>query len=69
MIDKETYELYLNEIEKLLELDPSVDSQEGERLLNLANLVIEYESTHFKFEKPSEEELQKFREENYKLEK
>ena len=61
---EEDYNLYLAELETLLDKDPELDSSDGVRLYNLATAVEEYEKEHFPIDEPSEEELKKFREEN-----
>jgi HTH-type transcriptional regulator/antitoxin HigA len=55
------HRLYLAEISKLMEKDPSVQSAEGARLELLAKLVEDYEKVHFPIAKPDPVEAIKFR--------
>lgn len=41
---KEDYRLYINEIERLIDLDPDQDTPEGQRLAHLVDVVLQYES-------------------------
>ena len=49
---KRQYRLYLEEVQRLVPLDPDPRSAEGARLELLAKLVEDYEKERFKFRKP-----------------
>ena len=49
---EEQYQKALEEVARLAEMDPSLDSPEGARLELLAKLVEDYEKDRFLFGKP-----------------
>jgi len=49
---KQRYRRYLEEVDRLVALDPDPRTAEGARLELLAKLVEDYEKEHFKFCKP-----------------
>jgi HTH-type transcriptional regulator/antitoxin HigA len=49
---KQQYRRYLEEVDRLVALDPDLRTAEGGRLELLAKLVEDYEKEHFKFRKP-----------------
>ncbi len=49
---KQQYRSYLEEVDRLVALDPDPRTAEGARLELLAKLVEDYEKEHFKFRKP-----------------
>jgi len=49
---KQQYRRYLEEVDRLVALDPDPRTAEGARLELLAKLVEDYEKEHFKFRKP-----------------
>jgi HTH-type transcriptional regulator / antitoxin HigA len=55
------HRLYLAEIKRLMEKDPSPRSANGARLELLAKLVEDYEKIHFPMERPDPVEAIKFR--------
>lgn len=55
------YQAALKEISGLIDLDPALDSPEGERLDILATLVEAYERKHFPIDLPDPIEAIKFR--------
>jgi HTH-type transcriptional regulator / antitoxin HigA len=55
------YRAYLAEVERLVRLDPTADSSEGQRLELLALLVEQFEQRKFPFEKPDPIEAILFR--------
>jgi len=58
---KRQYRLYLEEVQRLVPLDPDPRSAEGARLELLAKLVEDYEKERFKFRKPDPVEAILFR--------
>src|SRR5690349_10552710 len=60
-ISEREYRSFLKEIERLIALDPSEDSNEGERLKLISIAVEAYEKSRFHFGKPSPIEAIKFR--------
>lgn len=58
---EDDYQVALKEVSALVELDPAIDSPEGERLDVLATLVEAYEAKHFPIELPDPIEAIKFR--------
>jgi hypothetical protein len=66
--EEEQYNANLKIVEQLMDLDPPADTPQGKRLIELANSCGEYEDKHFKFNKPSDEELAKFRAEQMRQE-
>ena len=61
--EEEQYKANLKIVEQLMAFDPAANTPQGKRLIELANACGEYENKHFKFNKPSEEELARFRKE------
>jgi len=55
------YKAALNEISALMELDPDLDTPEGDRLDILVTLVQAYEQRHFPMDLPDPVEAIKFR--------
>jgi len=58
---KQQYRRYLEEVDRLVALDPDPRTAEGARLELLAKLVEDYEKEHFKFDKPDPVEAILFR--------
>ena len=58
---KQQYRRYLEEVDRLVALDPDPRTAEGARLELLAKLVEDYEKEHFKFRKPDPVEAILFR--------
>src|SRR5713226_5579708 len=58
---KQQYRRYLEEVDRLVALDPDPRTAEGARLELLAKLVEDYEKEHFKFRKPDPVEAIIFR--------
>jgi HTH-type transcriptional regulator/antitoxin HigA len=58
---EQDYKVALQEVSRLVDLDPEVDSDEGARLEVLSTLVEVYESRHFPIEAPSPVEAIRFR--------
>ena len=58
---KQQYRRYLEEVDRLVALDPDPRTAEGARLELLAKLVEDYEKEHFKFGKPDPVEAILFR--------
>src|SRR5438093_10081133 len=58
---KQQYRHYLEEVDRLVALDPDPRTAEGARLELLAKLVEDYEKEHFKFDKPDPVEAILFR--------
>jgi HTH-type transcriptional regulator/antitoxin HigA len=58
---EDQYHRYLAEVERLVELDPEADSDDGARLELLAKLVEDFENTRFAFSKPDPVEAIIFR--------
>ena len=58
---KRQYRLYLEEVQRLVPLDPDPRTAEGARLELLAKLVEDYEKERFKFRKPDPVEAILFR--------
>ena len=58
---KQQYRRYLEEVDRLVALDPDPRTAEGARLELLAKLVEDYEKEHFKFRKPDPVEAVLFR--------
>jgi len=52
---KQQYRRYLEEVDRLVALDPHPRTAEGAWLELLAKLVEDYEKEHFKFRKPDPE--------------
>jgi antitoxin component HigA of HigAB toxin-antitoxin module len=52
---KQQYRRYLEEVDRLVALDPDPRTAEGARLELLAKLVEDYEKVHFRFGKPDPE--------------
>src|SRR5262245_35658264 len=50
--NREQYELYVKEIERLTREDPHADSPNGQRLELIAKLVEDFEKSRFSFRKP-----------------
>ena len=65
---EDDYRAALNEVSALVELDPELDSPEGERLDVMATLVEAYEKKHYPMEAPDPIEAIKFRMEQDGLE-
>ena len=61
MKSEEQYDLYLDEIEALIELESEQGSKEQEKLELLTLLIKDYEERHYKFEYPDPIEAIKFR--------
>lgn len=59
--NESAYKAALKEISILVDLDPEVDTQEGDRLEIMATLVQAYEAQHFPIELPDPIEAIKFR--------
>ena len=59
--NESAYKAALKEISILLDLDPEVGTQEGDRLDIMATLVQAYEAQHFPIELPDPIEAIKFR--------
>jgi HTH-type transcriptional regulator/antitoxin HigA len=49
---EDQYHRYLTEVERLVDLDPEADSDDGARLELLAKLIEDFENTRFAFSKP-----------------
>jgi HTH-type transcriptional regulator / antitoxin HigA len=64
---KQQYRRYLEEVDRLVALDPDPRTAEGARLELLAKLVEDYEKEHFKFRKPDPVEAILFRTEQQGL--
>jgi len=58
---KQQYRRYLEEVDRLVPLDPDPETPEGARLELLAKLVEDYEKERFKFRKPDPVEAILFR--------
>ena len=58
---KQQYRRYLEEVDRLVAIDPDPRTAEGARLELLAKLVEDYEKEHFKFRKPDPVEAILFR--------
>src|SRR5713101_4353523 len=58
---KQQHRRYLEEVDRLVALDPDPRTAEGARLELLAKLVEDYEKEHFKFRKPDPVEAILFR--------
>ena len=58
---KQQYRRYLEEVDRLVSLDPDARTAEGGRLELLAKLVEDYEKERFKFRKPDPVEAILFR--------
>ena len=59
--NEEQHKRYLKEVEDLIDLDPAIDTPEGERLSLLALAIEEYESKRFFFRTPTPIEAIRFR--------
>ena len=58
--NKDQYDLYMAEIDRLISKDPKADSEDGKLLRTLALLVSDYENQNFTFSKPTAIEAIKF---------
>ena len=58
---EQDYKLALQEVSRLVDLDPDVDSDDGARLEILSTLVEAYEARHFPIESPDPIEAIRFR--------
>ena len=55
------YKNALKQVSRLIELDPDINSAEGEQLEDLSTLIQAYETKNFPIERPDPNEANKFR--------
>ena len=60
---EQEYEKALCRIEELMELDPDFGTKEGDEFEELVDRVMAYENIHYPIEEPTEEGVEKFRQE------
>ena len=60
-MNEREYRAALRAAHCLIDLDPELHTPIGQALDHLVHVVEEYEQVHFHFERPSEDELARFR--------